>query len=85
MQNLNKQFQGFLKDFILGAPEILKEIEIKLRAKYPDADDYWVNYWVARIAFFTNGKTEFNIRFIGDYGTMDPDTITLSFDPDYGS
>ena len=85
MQNLNKQIQDFL-DFISGAPEeILKEIETKLRAKYPNADDYWVNYWVARIAFFTNGETEFNIEFIGDYGTMDPDTIQLSFDPEYGS
>ena len=82
MQNFNAQIKEFL-DFI--PKEVLIEIETKLRVKYPTTDDYWVQYWTARIAFFTNGETNFDFKLIGDYGITDPDTIQLSFDPDYGS
>ena len=85
MQTKN-QIENQIQDFFnTVSKEDLTEIEIKLKVQYPGADDYWINYWAIRIAFFTNSQTDFNFKVTGDYGIIDPDTIGLSFNPDYGT
>jgi len=95
MQTKN-QIENQIQDFFnIISKEDLTSIETKLRTQYPGADDYYIAYWTTRIAFFTNGETNFNFESIGPYVPInseigpyvpiDPETIRVSFDPDYGS
>jgi hypothetical protein len=91
METLKFQFQEFLNH--LGTdPQIafdLKTIKAQIRKQVTDADDWFLDYWAARIYFFTNGETgafTFTLPDNPDPGTAaDPTTISLSYHPDYSS
>jgi hypothetical protein len=70
--------EGYLED-------TLTSIRAKLQKQFPEADDYWLEYWASRIAFFTHCDADtFQLTMDPTEG-VDPTEITLTFNPSYGS
>ena len=81
-----KALNRFWDHFCENAPtpetqkQIFKEIYNKLQTQYPDWDNYQLNYWTARIAFFTDWDINFELTMDN---SEEPRIIHLSFNPCY--